>query len=145
MPAPEAFAEPEASPDAIAASVAKLARNPEALQAAALHAVLQARQDGGGLDLGGIGDLLKDVLGSIGPLLDLLNPETFKAIQTLLKNGASLLDDEGTKKAKNLVGNANNLLTPEFVTQTKGLIADVAPLVGAVAQLISAVISSLLG
>ncbi|KAK2809861.1 hypothetical protein FQN50_003502 [Emmonsiellopsis sp. PD_5] len=144
MPAPEAFPEPDANPDAIAASVAKLARNPEALQAAALHAVLQARQDGGG-GLGDIGGLLSDLLGSVGEIAKLLNPETFKAIQTLLKNGASLLDDEGSKKAKNLVNNANNLLTPEFVSQTKGLIADVAPLVGAVAQLISAVISSLLG
>ncbi|PGH18099.1 hypothetical protein AJ79_00727 [Helicocarpus griseus UAMH5409] len=120
IPAPAARPEPDAL--AAVTSAAELANNPALLHAA----LLRARQDAGG-PLGGIGDLLGDLVGSIGEIAKLLNPETFQAIQTLLRNGAALLDDEGTKTAKNLVTNANNLLTPEFVDQTKGLIGDIAP------------------
>ena len=70
--------------------------------------LLVPRDDGGLPDLGDIGGLLGNILNSIGPVLDLLNPDTVNDIGTIVHNAA-------------------DLLTPEFVEQTKGLIADVAP------------------
>ena len=107
VPAPDAF------PDA---------KGRSALNFAKIASSLQARQETPDLS-GGISDLL----GSLGGIGDLLTPETFTEIDTILRNLAAVLDDEGTKKAKALVSNAYDLLTPEFVSQTKGLIADVAP------------------
>jgi hypothetical protein len=114
IPAPDAAAKPNPNNNVNAAfNLAKVASS------------LQGRQDTGGTgDLSGLIGQLLDSFSGIG---DLLNADTFKEIDTILRNLASVLDDEGTKKAKNLVSNANDLLTPEFVSQTSGLIADVAP------------------
>ncbi|KAK2756527.1 hypothetical protein FQN54_005420 [Arachnomyces sp. PD_36] len=130
IPAPDAGAVPNPNANA-ALNLAKVASS------------LQGRQDTG--DTGDLGGLVGDLLDGFGNIGDLLNADTFKEIDIILRNLAAVLDDEGTKKAKNLVSNANDLLTPEFVDQTKGLIADVAPLISSVAQLISAIISSLFG
>ncbi|KAL1960769.1 hypothetical protein VTO42DRAFT_6599 [Malbranchea cinnamomea] len=114
---------PEAS-----ANANLIARTTEALELLGKTATLLPRQDDGASisGLGGLIDLIQDLLRSIGPILDLLNPETFKQIQSVLKN-------------------ANDLLTPDFVEHVKGLVGDVAPLVSAVAQLISALLGAILG
>lgn len=151
IPAPDAAAPPNANANA-ALNLAKVASS------------LQGRQDNTSNN-GELGGIFGDLIDSVGNIGDLLNADTFKEIDTILRNLASVLDDEGTKKAKNLVSNANDLLTADFVKQTKGLIADVAPvslkvvpsmiiveltqsnkqLISSVAQLISAIISSLFG
>ena len=97
---------PEANPNPEALDL--IGRSAEALELIGKTAALLPRQENGGLPLGGLIDLIQDLIKSIGPLLDLLNPDTFKQLASILKN-------------------ANDLLTPEFVKQTKGLIADVAP------------------
>lgn len=104
-----AIAIPAAIPEASPESLDLLGRSAEALELIGKTAALLPRQEDGGIPpLGGLIDLIQDLVKSIGPLLDLLNPDTFKQLSSILKN-------------------ANDLLTPEFVKQTKGLIADVAP------------------
>jgi hypothetical protein len=100
---------------------------PEAVEA--FKNALVERQNGTGGDdlLGGIGGLIGDLINSIGPLLDLLNPETFRQIQTILGNAARLLNNDTTQHIINVVGGANRLLTPEFVDAVSGLIDAIAP------------------
>ncbi|KAL4864852.1 hypothetical protein BDV12DRAFT_200668 [Aspergillus spectabilis] len=118
---------------------------PEAVEA--FKNALVERQNGTGGDdiLGGIGGLIGDLINSIGPLLDLLNPETFRQIQTLLGNGARLLNNDTTQHIINVVGGANRLLTPEFVDAVSGLIDAIAPLVNAIVQLISGILGAIFG
>lgn len=97
-----------------------------------LKSALVARQnDTGGDDLlgglGNIGGTIGDIINSIGPLLDLINPDTVKQLQTIITNAAKLLNDKTTQNIINVVGSANELLTPEFVKAISGLIDAVAP------------------
>ncbi|KAL5336912.1 hypothetical protein BJX70DRAFT_400252 [Aspergillus crustosus] len=118
---------------------------PEAFQALG-NALIERQNTAGGDDvLGGIGGLIGDLINSIGPLLELLNPETFKQIQTLLGNGARLLNKDTTQHIINVVGGANRLLTPEFVDAVSGLIDAIAPLVNAIVQLISGILGAIFG
>ncbi|KAL4959277.1 uncharacterized protein BDV14DRAFT_205829 [Aspergillus stella-maris] len=118
---------------------------PESLQV--LNRALVARQnDTSGDDiLSGIGGVIGDLVNSIGPLLDLLNPDTFNQIRTLLANGARLLNDDTTQGIINVVGSANQLLTPDFVEAISGLIDAVAPLINAIVQLISGILGAIFG
>ncbi|KAL4885416.1 hypothetical protein BJY04DRAFT_214216 [Aspergillus karnatakaensis] len=118
---------------------------PEAVEA--FKNALVERQNGTGGDdiLGGIGGLIGDLINSIGPLLELLNPETFRQIRTLLANGARLLNNDTTQHIINVVGGANRLLTPEFVDAVSGLIDAIAPLVNAIVQLISGILGAIFG
>ncbi|KAL4914574.1 hypothetical protein BDW62DRAFT_204464 [Aspergillus aurantiobrunneus] len=120
---------------------------PEAVQELANALVARQNDTGGGGEdiLGGIGGVIGDLINSIGPLLDLLNPETFSQIQQLLRNGARLLNDDTTQAIINVVGGANELLTPEFVQAVSGLIDAVAPLINAVVQLISGILGAIFG
>ncbi|KAL1954130.1 hypothetical protein VTO42DRAFT_1710 [Malbranchea cinnamomea] len=90
------------------------------------------------LDLGGL-------LDSLGGLGELLNPKTFEYLAIILRNAASLLSDENTKLLNDALKLVGEILTPELMNQLKDLIQDVAPLISAVANLISAILSSLLG
>lgn len=97
-----------------------------------LKSALVARQnDTSGDDLlgglGNIGGTIGDIINSIGPLLDLINPDTVKQLQTIITNAAKLLNDKTTQNIINVVGSANELLTPEFVKAISGLIDAVAP------------------
>jgi hypothetical protein len=69
-------------------------------------------------------DPLLEGLGSIG---DLLNPQTFTRLEIILRNAATLLNDDNTKVLVNVVKSAGGLLTKEFIDQIKGLIGDAAP------------------
>jgi len=104
---PLALANPAAAPApvAVAAPAPVAALSPELAQFMHLMekraTALEERQ----IDLGG---LLGNLTGSLGAVVQLLNPEVIGAIGPLL-------------------GNANKLLQPPFVDQTRDLIGDVAP------------------
>lgn len=107
--------------------------------------------------------VISDLIGTVASLLTpellqsiqgLLSPENIDSIQGLLSNilnGDLIQQVEGLLNAgtvsdlRSIVSNAADLLTEQFVSQTKGLIGDVAPLVSAVTQIISVLISSILG
>lgn len=72
---------------------------------------LAARQ----IDLGGLLDLIQ-------PILDLLNPTTFKNIATILRNAAALLSDENTELLVGVIGMVGDILTPELVDMLKDLL-----------------------
>ncbi|KAL4794126.1 hypothetical protein BDV19DRAFT_390638 [Aspergillus venezuelensis] len=118
---------------------------PESLEV--LNRALIARQNEASGDdiLSGIGGVIGDLVNSIGPLLDLLNPDTFNQIRILLANGARLLNDDTTQAIINVVGSANQLLTPDFVEAISGLIDAVAPLINAIVQLISGILGAIFG
>ncbi|PGH17353.1 hypothetical protein AJ79_01237 [Helicocarpus griseus UAMH5409] len=97
---------------------------------------------------------IKEKLEGIG---DLLNGETLRQIQSVLKHADQLLDDESTpitknllltagpvvtpellKKVGTLLDNAGGLLTKEFVDQTKNLIAKAGKLLDTVDSLLGA-------
>lgn len=90
-----------------------------------------SKQSGSGLpgidDIDDIGGGLGNLLNSIGPIMDLLKPDTVKDIGVIIHNAAIVLNDEHTKVLTHLLGEANKLLTDEFIKQVKGLISDVAP------------------
>ncbi|KFY24483.1 hypothetical protein V493_05212 [Pseudogymnoascus sp. VKM F-4281 (FW-2241)] len=82
-------------------------------------------------DLSGlIGTLTKD----LGAITSLLNPQTFRNIETIVTNVAFLLDDKTTNQTKALIGTADSLLsgpllgsitglvTPDFIKKISGLI-----------------------
>ncbi|KAL3461151.1 hypothetical protein BJX64DRAFT_289531 [Aspergillus heterothallicus] len=110
------------------------------------NALVERQNSTGGTDLlGGLGGLLGDLINSIGPLLDLLNPETFKQLQLILKNAAKLLNDQTTSNIIQVVGGAARLLTDDFVDAVSGLIDAVAPLINAIVQLISGILGAIFG
>lgn len=80
---------------------------------------------------------------------DLLNSDAasnlIDKLPSLLSSVSGLLNKETLNKITTLLDNAAILLTKEFSTNVKNLINDVAPLVSAVAQVISALLGSLLG
>ncbi|KAL4799192.1 hypothetical protein BDV19DRAFT_385442 [Aspergillus venezuelensis] len=80
-----------------------------------------------------------DLLGSdtVGNLLDQL--------PALLDSVGGLLTEETLNKITTLLDNAALLLTKEFAENTRNLVNDIAPLVSAVAQVISALLGALLG
>jgi len=75
----------------------------------------------------------------------LLTPQLTKQIGALLPSVTSLLTTDTINGIKTLLTNAEALLTAKFVSQVSGLINDVAPLVSAVAQVITTLISAVLG
>ncbi|KAL4932509.1 uncharacterized protein BDV17DRAFT_288020 [Aspergillus undulatus] len=80
-----------------------------------------------------------DLLGgeAIGNLLD--------QIPALLESVGGLINGELINKITTLLDNAAILLTKEFAENTRNLVNDIAPLVSAVAQVISALLGALLG
>ncbi|KAH7368413.1 hypothetical protein B0T11DRAFT_349941 [Plectosphaerella cucumerina] len=107
--------------------------------------------EAGGL-LEGIGPLLDGVgplLEGIGPLLEEIGPLLSQIgeldLGGLVSAVSGLLTPETIKTIGDLLNNASRLLTREFVDQISQLIADVAPLVSAVAQFVTALITALLG
>jgi hypothetical protein len=100
---------------------------PEAIEEFKNALVERQNGTGGGDILGGLGGLIGDLINSIGPLLDLLNPQTFQQIQVVLRNAAKLLNDNTTSQIVSLVGSAARLLTDDFVDAVGGLIDAVAP------------------
>jgi len=89
---------------------------------------------------------LKDVLNTVDSLLtsDSIT-SLLKELPTLLGSVSGLLTPALITNVTDILGNAHDLLTPTFVSETKGLINDVAPLVSAVAQVISALLSAVFG
>ncbi|KAL4891828.1 hypothetical protein BDV59DRAFT_203100 [Aspergillus ambiguus] len=85
----------------------------------------------------------------IGTASDLLGSDTLgnllDQLPTLLDSVSGLATPALITNVTDLLGNAHDLLTPQFVSNTKGLINDVAPLVSAISQVISALLSSILG
>ncbi|KAL5363580.1 hypothetical protein BJX96DRAFT_178195 [Aspergillus floccosus] len=85
----------------------------------------------------------------IGTASDLLGSDTLEnlldQLPTLLDSVGGLVTPALITNVTDLLGNAHDLLTPQFVSNTKGLINDVAPLVSAMSQVISAFLSSILG
>lgn len=69
-------------------------------------------------------DELPKIINAIGPLIDQLSNLD---LEGLLNSVSKLLTPESINMLVNLLNNANMLLTTQFVNQTKGLIADVAP------------------
>ncbi|KAL2869092.1 uncharacterized protein BJX67DRAFT_379570 [Aspergillus lucknowensis] len=74
---------------------------------------------------------------AIGNLLDKL--------PSLLESVSGLLNKETLNKLITLLDNAAILLTKEFAENTRDLINDIAPLVSAIAQVISALLGTILG
>jgi len=121
----------------------------------------QEMQKRNGEDLTGLLGQLPDLLNAFGKLLNddflndvhsvvtqaayLLGGDTAKEAKTLLSTASSLLTPGLINELGGLLNNANNLLTPKLVRQTKGLINNVAPLVSAISQVISVLLSALLG
>ncbi|KAI1847928.1 hypothetical protein JX265_001937 [Neoarthrinium moseri] len=89
----------------------------------------------GKLDIGGLIDKLSPLLDSLGKI----------DIAGLVDAATGLLTPDNIKIIGNLLGGANSLLTKDFIDQTKQLIADAQPLVSAVSQFITALITALLG
>ncbi|OCL15457.1 hypothetical protein AOQ84DRAFT_370350 [Glonium stellatum] len=121
---PEPVANPALAP--VPAAHPAPAPAPEAMLMAEIYHLLDRRAtdlEAHALDLS---SLLGNLTGSLGSLTTLLNPAVIGAIAPL-------------------VTNANELLSPPFVNQTRELIGDVAPLVSAVAQLITSLLGSILG
>ncbi|KAL2828813.1 hypothetical protein BJY01DRAFT_255258 [Aspergillus pseudoustus] len=111
------------------------------------HALVERQNNStGGTDiLGGLGGLLGDLVNSIGPLLDLLNPDTFKQLQSVLAGAAKLLTDKTVNDIIKVVGGAAKLLTDDFVNAISGIIDAVSPLINALVQLISGVLGAIFG
>jgi len=78
---------------------------------------------------------LKSVLTAVGGVLS----------GNLLTQVESLLTPALLTNVTDILGNAHDLLTPTFVSQTTELIGDVAPLVSAISQVISVLLSAVLG
>ncbi|KAH8668542.1 hypothetical protein BX600DRAFT_538512 [Xylariales sp. PMI_506] len=97
--------------------------------------ILSAEDALSGVD---IGSLLSDV----GPLVSSLSKID---LSSLVSAVSGLLTTGNVQILQNLLTNANNLLTTNFVNETTTLINDVAPLVDAVSQFVTALISALLG
>ncbi|KFY09081.1 hypothetical protein V492_05640 [Pseudogymnoascus sp. VKM F-4246] len=100
--APFAFA----SPAAAAGSEAAVADAPFEL-------------DGRAVDLSGLLGTLTDDLGAI---TQLLKPQTFKNIDTVLTHLALLLDDKTTNQTKGLIATADSLLSGPLLPSITGLI-----------------------
>ncbi|PLB46555.1 hypothetical protein P170DRAFT_427864 [Aspergillus steynii IBT 23096] len=88
----------------------------------------------------------KELIGTVSSLLG------SKAVKDLVDQLPELLNDVGglvtpalVNNVTDILGNAHELLTADFVGNTKGLINDVAPLVSAISQVITALLSSILG
>ncbi|OJJ55504.1 hypothetical protein ASPSYDRAFT_34428 [Aspergillus sydowii CBS 593.65] len=91
----------------------------------------------------------KQIKSLVSTASDLLNSDAasnlLDQLPSLLSSVSGLLNKETLNKITTLLDNAAILLTKEFAQNTKGLINDIAPLVSAVAQVISALLGSLLG
>lgn len=94
------------------------------------------------------------LLEDLSPLFDIIKEVNFKDlfdtigsidIGGLLDAVTSLLTPDTIKTLGSLLKRADMLLSPDFIKQTKGLIADAAPLVAAVSEFVTALISALLG
>ncbi|KAH8881397.1 hypothetical protein GQ53DRAFT_773351 [Thozetella sp. PMI_491] len=82
------------------------------------------------------------LLSSLSPVIDALGKID---IGGLVSSLSSLLTTDSINGLKTLLANAELLLTKDFANQTRDLIAQVAPLVSAVSQFITALIGALLG
>ncbi|OCK79489.1 hypothetical protein K432DRAFT_443856 [Lepidopterella palustris CBS 459.81] len=91
------------------------------------------------------GDTANQTKTLISEASGLLTPDLVKSVSGLLPSVTSLLTSDTIKEIGTLLTNANNLLTDKFVSQVTELINDVAPLVSAVAQVITTLISAVLG
>lgn len=80
---------------------------------------------------------------------DLLNSDSFssliQSLPTLIGSVTGLLTPKLITNVTDILGGAHDLLSPQFISQTKGLIADVAPLVSAISQVISALLAAVFG
>jgi len=85
----------------------------------------------------------------IGTASDLLGGDTvsnlLQSLPGLLNSVGGLLTPALFTNITDIVGGAHDLLTPTFVSETKELINDVAPLVAAISQVISALLSAVIG
>jgi hypothetical protein len=75
-----------------------------------------------------LGGLISGLLGSIGPIFDLLKPQTFEYLQTILRNAAILLSDENTQILTGLLGLLTEILSPELLK----ILEDLTPVIKAV-------------
>jgi len=92
--------------------------------------------DGLSLVLGnGTAQELKTLLNTVGGLVT----------PSFISSVGSLLTPALITNVTDILGNAHDLLTPTFVSETKELIGDVAPLVSAISQVISVLLSAVLG
>ncbi|KAL4863446.1 hypothetical protein BDV12DRAFT_189649 [Aspergillus spectabilis] len=98
--------------------------------------------------------LLKDpttnqIKSLVGTAADLLGGEAIgnllEQLPALLESVGGLINKELITKLTTLLDNASILLTKEFAENTRNLINDIAPLVSAIAQVISALLSAILG
>lgn len=80
---------------------------------------------------------LPSLLSAISPLL--------KDLPTLIGSVSGLLTPALITNVTDILSGAHSLLTPTFVSETTELINDVAPLVSAIAQVISALLSAVFG
>jgi len=91
-------------------------------------------------------DQLKGILATAS---DLLGSDAIKKLidqlPDLLGSISGLLTPTLITNVTDILGGAHTLLTPDFVSNTKGLINDIAPLVSAIAQVISALLSAVFG
>ena len=105
----------------------------------------------------GLADLLappaanqtRALIGRVDGLLDELNPliDTILDIdlEGLVKSLTGLLTPDTIKSVGALLKRLDGLLSQEFINLVKGLIEDVAPLISAVSEFITALISALIG
>ncbi|KAI1496522.1 hypothetical protein F5X99DRAFT_424517 [Biscogniauxia marginata] len=65
-------------------------------------------------------------------------------LEGLVNSVSKLLTPNNIDTIGNLLGKANTLLTDDFIKQTQGLISDAAPLISAISEFVTALISALL-
>ncbi|KAL2826312.1 hypothetical protein BDW59DRAFT_161151 [Aspergillus cavernicola] len=91
----------------------------------------------------------KQIKSLVGTAADLLGGDALggllEKLPALLESVSGLLTEATLKKITTLLDNAAILLTKEFATNTRNLINDIAPLVSAIAQVISALLGAILG
>jgi len=89
---------------------------------------------------------LKSLVGTASSLLgsDAVS-NLIKQLPTLLGSVSGLLTPTLITNVTDILGAAHILLTDQFATETVGLVNDIAPLVSAIAQVISALLSAVFG
>ncbi|KAF9890810.1 hypothetical protein FE257_005381 [Aspergillus nanangensis] len=73
-----------------------------------------------------VGELMGGLLDSLDNIKSALDPEIFKALDTIFRSAAFVLDQERAKRVKQLISNANEVLTPEFVGTIRRLFEEIA-------------------
>ncbi|KAI0596898.1 hypothetical protein F4775DRAFT_593816 [Biscogniauxia sp. FL1348] len=83
-----------------------------------------------------------DTVDQVKPLLDTILDLD---LEGLVNSVSKLLTPDNIDTIGTLLGKANTLLTDDFIKQTQSLISDAAPLISAVSEFVTALISALLG